>query len=113
MSFDIIILKPTEVSVSDISTVEDAVPLGTTESVSAAFYGAFPACVGGVFSSGDDYSVELVLSGEPVESAHLALRYGQSWSEKSERQFFSLLSSVCHSLGGVAFAVSDNSRVAP
>ncbi len=113
MSFDIIILKPTDLLVEDISMVEDVAPLGTTKIIFEIFNNVFPACIGGAFISGEDYSVELVMNGEPVESAHLALRYGKSWSEESEKQFVALLSKACLSLGGVAFAVSDNSRVAP
>lgn len=113
MSFDIIILKPTDSAVNDISAVKDVAPLGSSASVSEVFNKAFPGCTEGVFISGDHYAVELSLIGEPVESAHLALRYGKSWSENTETQFQELLSSVCRSLGGIAFAVSDNSRVAP
>ena len=112
MSFDIII-RPTDLAVDDISAVEDVITLGTAEDVSAAFNRVFPSCIDGAFISGEHYSVELVLSGAPVESAHLALRYGRSWSEVIEKQFVASLSSVCLSIGGVAFAVSDNSRIAP
>lgn len=113
MSFDIVILKPSDMSVDDISEVNEVAPLGKTESVSKEFDQAFPGCLKGGFISNSGYSVELTLSGEPVESVHLTLRYGQSWSETSEASFIGLLSSVCRLLGGVAFAVSDNSRVAP
>ena len=113
MSFDIIILKPADSAVSEISAVKEVSPLGSSASVSGAFNEAFPGCTEGAFISGDCYAVELSLIGEPVESAHLALRYGKSWTEKTATQFQELLSSVCRSLGGVAFAVSDNSRVAP
>jgi hypothetical protein len=113
MSFDIIILKPTDLTVNDLSAVEDVAPLGSTASVSGAFNNAFPGCTEGAFIAGDRYAVELSLSGEPVESAHLAVRYGKLWSEETETQFQELLSSVCHALGGVAFAVSDNSRLSP
>ena|SRR6266566_948588 len=113
MSFDIIILKPSDISIDNMSEVNEVAPLGDTEVVSRAFDQAFPGCLKGGFTSGNGYSVELMLNREPVESAHLTLRYGQSWSGTSERHFLSLLSSVCNSLGGVAFAVSDNSRVVP
>jgi len=113
MSFDIIILKPTDPTANDISAVEDVTPLGTTDIVSKVFNNAFPGCTEGAFNSGYDFSVELMLSGEPVESAHLTLQFGQSWTDKSERNFQVLLAEACRALGVVAFATSDNSRIAP
>jgi len=113
MSFDIIIIKPTDKSVTDISSVENVAPLGTRSIVESAFNHVFPGCIEGVFISGERFAVELSLSGEPIEAAHLSLRFGSSWSENVEREFQDLLYSVCQSLGGVAFAVSDNSRMAP
>jgi len=58
MSFDIIILKPTDSSISDLSEVNDVVLLGSAEVVSAAFNAAFPNCFDGAFLSGEDYAVE-------------------------------------------------------
>jgi hypothetical protein len=113
MSFDIVILKPIDASIDDISEVEDVIPLGNVETVSAAFNDAFPTCTGGVFVSGESYSVELSLSGQPVQSAHLSLRFGQTWSDEHRVHFLELLATVCGTLGAIAFAVSDNSRVAP
>ncbi len=113
MSFDIIIFKPTNPTIDDISAVEDVIPLGATDIVSKVFNHAFPGCIERAFISGNDFSVELMLSGEPVESAHLTLQFGQSWADKSERNFQVLLAEACRALGGVAFAVSDNSRIAP
>ena len=113
MSVDLIVLKPTDPSADELSEVESVSPLGTTASVSLAFNNVFPGCSERPFIIGEEFAVELSLSGEPVESAHLALRFGNSWSEKSKAQFHTLLSQVCLSLGGIAFAVSDNTKVAP
>ncbi len=113
MSFDIIILKPIDSRIDDISAVEDVTPLGATDFVTKVFNNFFSGCTEGAFTSGDDFSVELMLSGEPVESAHLTLQFGQSWTDESERKFQVMLAEACRALGGVAFAVSDNSRIAP
>lgn len=113
MSFDLIVLKPTDPTASELSEVESVSPLGTTASVSLAFDKAFPGCSERPFIFGEEFAVELALSGEPVESAHVALRFGTSWNERSEVQFHKLLSQVCLSLGGTAFAVSDNTKVVP
>ena len=113
MSFDLIVLKPNDPTVAELSAVESTSPLGTTACVSLALNQAFPGCVEGPFLFGEEFAVELSLSGEPVESVHLALRFGRSWSESSETRFHALLSQACLSLGGIAFAISDNSRVAP
>lgn len=113
MSFDLIVLKPTDSSVAELSGVENVSPIGTTASVARAFDQAFPGCIKRPFILGEEFAVEVSLSGEPVESAHIALRFGRAWSKTSEARFQALLSQVCISLGGIAFAVSDNSRVAP
>lgn len=113
MSFDLIVLKPTDSTVAKLSEVEDVSPIGTTASVARAFDQAFPGCVERPFIVGEEFAVEISLSGEPVESAHVALRFGREWSKSSEARFHALLSQACLSLGGIAFAVSDNSRVAP
>jgi hypothetical protein len=113
MSFDIIILKPSETSVTDLSEVEEVSPLGSYEAVSQIFSAKFPGCLEGGFLCGDGYSVELSLSGQPVESAHLTLRFGQSWDTQGEAHFEQQLTSACCPSGWVAFAVSDNSRITP
>lgn len=111
MSFDIIILKPTDSSVSDLSEVDDVVWLGSAEAVSATFNAAFPSCLNGVFLSGEDYAVEGSLSGDPVQSVHIALRFGHRTSGDSTEAFLTRLGEICQQLGAVAFAVSDNSRI--
>lgn len=114
MSFDIIILKPTDLTIEDISDVGDVVPLGVTDVVAAVFEREFPGCIeNGCFVSGELYAVELTLNGEPVESAHMSLRFGEAWSDEAETQFNALLAKVCLALGALAFAISDNSRLAP
>lgn len=111
MSFDIIILKPTDSSISDLSEVNDVVLLGSAEVVSAAFNAAFPNCFDGAFLSGEDYAVEGSLSGDPVQSVHLALRFGHQASGVDTEAFLAMLGEICQQLGAVAFAVSDNSRI--
>ena len=113
MSFDIILLKPTASSIGDLSEVDDVVPLGSAKSVSAAFNAAFPNCFNGVFISGEDYAVEGSMSGDPVQSVHLALRFGHQASGDGTEAFLAALGEICRQLGAVAFAVSDNSRISP
>ncbi|WP_074467490.1 hypothetical protein [Pseudomonas flexibilis] len=113
MSFDIIILKPVEVSITDLAEAEEITPLGSTDVVSEKFSAIFPGCLEGGFVSGENYSLELTLSGEPVESAHLTLHFGPFWGNQAEALFEQQLTSICSSTGWVAFAVSDNSRMAP
>jgi hypothetical protein len=113
MSFDIIVLKPTDVSVDDISDVADVVPIGNVDDVSAAFDSVFPNCLQGVFIDGEDYSVEGFVSGNPVQSVHLALRSGGQSSGDTTTIFLAGLADLCRRLNAVAFAVSDNSRLAP
>ena len=113
MSFDVIVLKPSDPSVDDITAVDEVSPLGDAESVSQVFEEAFPGCsTQGYFGPGGSV-VELRFSGTPVQSAHITLRYGQSWSEVRSSEFTRLLSRVCNSLNAVAFAVMDNARIAP
>ena len=113
MSFDVIVLKPSDPSVADITAVDQVSPLGSGESVAQAFEDVFPGCsTQGAIGAGGSV-VELRLSGTPVQSVHLTLRYGQSWSEARSIEFIRLLSRVCSSLDAVAFAVMDNSRIAP
>jgi hypothetical protein len=113
MSFDLIILKPTDASVDDISDVTDVVQLGSVDEVTAAFHSVFPNCLDGAFISGEEYSVEAILSGDPVQSVHMGLRSGLLWSDDTTTKFLAVLAGVCRRLDAVAFAVSDSSRVAP
>ena len=113
MSFDIIVLKPSRLAVENLAEVETVSPLGSFEVVSQLFNSTFPGCLEGAFLQGGDYSVELSLSGQPVESAHLSLRFGPSWDPQGEAHFQKQLTSVCCPSGWVAFAVSDNSRITP
>lgn len=113
MSFDIIILNPSKTTTADLTEVEAISPLGSFETVSQLFNSTFPGCLEGGFLHGENYSVELSLRGLPVESAHLSLRFGQSWDIQGEVDFHKSLTSVCCSVGWVAFVVSDNSRIAP
>jgi hypothetical protein len=113
MSFDIIILKPSKSTVTDLTEVKEVHPLGSFEAVSQQFNSTFPGCLNGGFLCSDGYSVELLLNGQPVESAHLTLHFGRSWDIQGEVHFQKQLTSACCPFGWVAFAVSDNSRIIP
>lgn len=113
MGFDIIVVKPTDTSVDDISDVVDVVSLGTIEVVTAAFHSTFPNCLSGAFICSEAYSVEGSLGGDPVQSAHLQLRFGQLSSDDTTTEFLAVLADVCRKLDAIAFAVSDNSRLCP
>ncbi|WP_137189789.1 hypothetical protein [Stenotrophomonas rhizophila] len=113
MSFDIIILKPTEPSANDLSNVEDVLDIGSPEAVITFLELVFPGCAQGAFSDGERYALESAQCGDPVTTLHLTLRYGPAWSEAACAEFLTLLSRLCQLLQSVAFAVSDNSRITP
>ncbi|WP_141248877.1 hypothetical protein [Pseudomonas sp. HAR-UPW-AIA-41] len=113
MSFDIIVIKPADSSITDLTEVEETTPLGSADAVAEKFNSIFPGCLEDGFVSGANYSVEISLSGGPVESAHLTLHFGPSWSNQAENYFMQQLTSICSSTDWVAFAVSDNARIAP
>ena len=58
MSFDIIILKPTNLSENDLSNVEDVLDIGCHEAVITFLELVFPGCAQGAFSDGERYSLE-------------------------------------------------------
>ena len=113
MSCDIIIFRPVDSSVSDLGLLDEVHPMGSNAVVSFAFEQIFPGSLAGAFVREEQYAVEVLLEGDPVQSAHLALRFGSSWSDKIRDEFIATLSKLCETLGTVAFAVSDNSRLAP
>jgi len=113
MSFDIIILKPTDLSENDLSAVEDVLDIGSPEAVITFLERVFPGCAHGAFLDGECYALESAQNGDPVTTIHLTLRYGRAWSEAACSDFMDLLSRLCELLQSVAFAVSDNSRMAP
>lgn len=113
MSFDIIVVKPGTRDAECLNDVREVIPFGDAESVRQIFEATFPGAAPGVFVNGEEYSLEVTLASDPVGSAHLARRYGQNWSTSSRDQFVECLGELCHHLQCVAFAVSDNSRLAP
>jgi len=113
MSFDIIILKPTDLSENDLSAVEDVLDIGSPAAVITFLERVFPGCAHGAFWDGERYALESTQNGDPVTTIHLTLRYGRAWSEAACSDFMDLLSRLCELLQSVAFAVSDNSRMAP
>lgn len=106
MSFDIIILKPTDLSENDLSNVEDVLDIGCPEAVITFLELVFPGCVQDAFSDGEHYSLESAQNGDPVTTIHLTLRYGRAWSEATNAEFLTLLLRLCQLLQSVAFAVS-------
>ena len=113
MSFDIIVLKPTYLAATDLSEIDDILPIGSSNFVTQLFNSVFPGCWNEGFKSPEGFAVEATLNGEPVSSVHLTLRYGSTWSSTCETQFISVLSGLCRSIESLAFAVSDNSLLAP
>lgn len=113
MSFDIIILKPTDLSENDLSNVEGVLDIGCPEAVIKFLELVFPGCAQDAFSDGERYSLESAQNGDPVTTIHLTLRYGQAWSEATNAEFLTLLLRLCQLLQSVAFAASDNSRITP
>ncbi|WP_226505180.1 hypothetical protein [Pseudomonas sp. MWU16-30317] len=112
MSFDIIILRPTDLSINDLAAVESVEDIGPPASVRTSVDVVFPSGAQGAFAAGDCYFVESALSGDPVTSVHLTLRYGSAWSESANGEFLALLSTLCQRLQAPAYAVSDNLRIA-
>lgn len=112
MSFNVILIKPNNLSTEDLSAVEDVVLLGNKSFVETAIGLSFPGAVNGIWQS-NEFSVEALLSGNPVESVHITIQFGDAWSETSETQLLSLITVICHKTGAVAFSISDNSKLAP
>jgi hypothetical protein len=112
MSFDVILIKPNDLSIDDLSAVEDVMLLGDKEFVEAAIDQSFPEAVNGLWQS-EEFSIEALISGNPVESVHITAHFGDSWSEASEAKLLSLITIICHKIGAVAFSISDNSKLAP
>jgi hypothetical protein len=113
MSFDIVVLKLEGPGEKDLSNVEAVQDIGCPQAVIASLELVFPGCVQSAFSDGERYSLESALNGDPVSSIHLTLRFGRAWTEAANAEFMALLSTLCQRLQSVAFAVSDNSRLAP
>lgn len=113
MSFDIIVIKPSTPEVGHLDCVREAIDLGASDAVQRDFEALFPGATRGLFFSGEEYSLEVSLVGEPVRSAHIALRFGATWSEHSHNRLVERLGELCRRLQCVAFATSDNIRLAP
>jgi hypothetical protein len=113
MSFDILLLKPTNPAVQDLSEVEDVSSMGESYHVAGLLEAAFPGCVSGAHIQKEEYAIEAMLGGDPAESVHLTLRFGSHWKESSEAALQSILGPLCTSQGWVAFSVSDNSLFSP
>ncbi|MBP0639901.1 hypothetical protein [Cupriavidus sp. AcVe19-6a] len=113
MSFDIIVLRPSNPDAESLDSVRDANDLGDLASVRRGFDSIFPGATTGVFLHNEEYALEVSLAGDPVGSAHIALRFGAAWSDASHDQFVERLGELCRRLQCVAFAVSDNARLGP
>ncbi|WP_287029711.1 hypothetical protein [Pseudomonas sp. UBA6310] len=112
MSFDVILIKPNDLSIEDLSSVEDVMQLGDKEFVEAAIGLSFPGAVNSLWQS-KEFSIEALINGNPVESVHITAHFGDAWTEASEAKLISLITVICHETGAVAFSISDNSKLAP
>lgn len=112
MSYDIIILKPTGPGTGNLANVDDVLEIGDEASVLRSLTQLLPGCIHGVFAKEDSFTIEGSLSGKPVTSIHLSLRFGTSWSDSSFNVFLALMSELCDSLQTHAFSVSDNKLIA-
>ncbi len=112
MSYDIILLKPADPRTDDLSNIEDVVEMGEETSIITSIEQVFPGCTQGVFTKDESFTVEGSLSGNPVTSIHLSLRFGSAWSDSSFNVFLGQLSQLCNSLQAHAYSVSDNSLIA-
>lgn len=106
MHFHIIILKPTDPGVDSLDDVREVSALGNAAAVRRVFDAAFPAGT-------DGYALEMTLADDPVTAVHLAVKRGSGWSESVQTRFYGELAEVCRRLRGEAFAVADNTRLAP
>lgn len=112
MSFDVILIKPNDLSTEDLSTVEDVALLGDKVFVETAVGLPFPGAMNGIWQS-NEFSVEALISGNPVESVHIKVHFGDAWSETSEAKLLILITVICHKTGTIAFSIFDNSKLAP
>ena len=112
MSFDIVLLKPVNLNASDLTDIDEVTEVGPSSAVLALLEQVFPGCTQGVFSKGKSFSVESSLTGDPVTSIHMTLRFGSALSESDHDDFFTPLSNLCEVLELQAYAVTDNSRIA-
>lgn len=112
MSYDIIILKPMGPGTDDLANVDEVLEIGDEASVLRSLAHVLPGCIQEVFAKDESFTVEGSLSGKPVTSIHLSLRFGTCWSDSSFDVFLALLSELCDSLQTHAFSVSDNKLIA-
>ncbi|HHP5490043.1 TPA: hypothetical protein ACSCYS_000356 [Aeromonas veronii] len=112
MSFDLVVIKPCNRSIADLSEVEDVIPLGSKELISTKVTQYFPNAIEGVWLS-DEFSVEVFISGEPVISVHITIHFGNGWSKNSEAKLLIMIAAICRSIDASAFSLSDNTKLAP
>lgn len=112
MSYDIILLKPDDLDIDNLQDLDEVHEIGSESFVLDALNAVFPGCIDGFFAHGETYTVEGSLSGQPVTSVHLSLRFGAAWSDASFSQVEQQLTRLCQSLEVCAFSVDDNSRLA-
>lgn len=111
MSYDIIILRPMEPGTDDLADVDEVLDIGDETTVLRSLEQVLPGCIQGVFAKDELFTIEGSLSGKPVTSIHLSLRFGTRWSDSSFNVFLALLSELCYALQTHAFSVSDNTLI--
>ncbi|MBJ9978117.1 hypothetical protein IAE35_21625 [Pseudomonas sp. S75] len=111
MSHDIILLKPASLDVEDLQNLDEVLDMGSEAFVAAALSDVFPGCLDGFFAHGEIFTLEASLAGDPVTSLHLALRFGQAWSDDAFDEIQARLARLCQALQASAFSVDDNSLI--
>ncbi|MEQ4285077.1 hypothetical protein [Pseudomonas syringae] len=111
MSYDIIILKPVGSRTNNLADVDEVLDIGDEALLLRSLALVFPGCIQGVFVKDESFTIEGSLSGKPVTSIHLSLKFGACWSDSSFSVVQGLLSELCDSLQTHAFSVTDNTLI--
>ncbi|RMV81475.1 hypothetical protein ALP03_100951 [Pseudomonas amygdali pv. tabaci] len=111
MSYDIIILKPVGSRTDNLADVDEVLDIGDEALVLRSLALVLPGCIQGVFVKDESFTIEGSLSGKPVTSIHLSLKFGACWSDSFFSVVQGLLSELCDSLQTHAFSVTDNTLI--
>jgi len=114
MSFDFIILKPEEdlEQITDLSEVESAKELGSSEEVYSYLSNFFPGCEKGLWLGSKGQAIEIMDYEDNSLSLHLSLKFGPNWDESMSVEFTETLKTICAAKSWAAFSVHDNERIA-